>query len=120
MTAIRYRHSSRDVEIVLDDETPQSDEPIMVRVGHGVVNLTIADAAQMYAGLGRAIADAREWLANEIDHGLRRPGQSLAEMLDEERASNDAVAKHERERWAREDAERVRGFVDDIQTSEET
>ena len=104
MSACRYRHPKRDVEIRIDDETPQSDTPIMLRVGSGVVELSIVDALEMQRGLKLAIVDAERWLDGEVSAGLRQQGQSIEAMLEDRRASTAAVAEHERKQWAEQDA----------------
>ncbi len=71
MSAIRLRKTSKGLEVRVDDETPQSDEPIEIAVlpGHSAppthLFLTIPEAEQLLEGLQHAIDDAKSWLGGE-------------------------------------------------------
>lgn len=96
MSAIRYRHPSRDIEIRVDDETLQGDEPIALWVGSAFVTLPISEARALHAGLGLAIVDAQEALDHEVAAGLRQPYATLAATTEQRATSAAAVAAHPR------------------------
>jgi hypothetical protein len=91
MSAIRlHRAEGLGIEIRVDDETLQGDEPISMQfdsppcfigapmhdghVGNFYAHrsLTIADAEKVRDALTRAIDDAKMWRQEEVDSGLRR------------------------------------------------
>jgi hypothetical protein len=82
MSAIRlHRAEGLGIEIRVDDETPQGNEPVMILLERrhicarprsvvpddavGVANLSIVDAEKVRDALTRAIDDARMWKADE-------------------------------------------------------
>jgi trehalose utilization protein len=71
MSAIRLRTTTKGLEVRVDDETLQSDEPIevSVRPGHQAaptwLNLTIDEAEELRNGLQWAILDAKAWKEGE-------------------------------------------------------
>jgi hypothetical protein len=71
VSAIRLRRTKKGLEVRVDDETPQSDEPIMVSVAAGHVasptflNLTIDEADELRNALQWSVLDARAWLEGE-------------------------------------------------------
>lgn len=69
MSAIRLRRTTKGIEVLLDDEIPQSDEPIRLIVRTGgdrghPVDLTIREAGELAMALTLAAADAENLLAH--------------------------------------------------------
>lgn len=59
MSAIRLRRTTKDIEVRVDDDSPQSPCPIDLNIGDEGVSLTCEEAEEVIAGLQAAVADAR-------------------------------------------------------------
>lgn len=78
MSAIRLRLTAKGLEVLLDDEIPQSEDPIRLIVRTGgdrfhPVDLTIEEAGELAMALSLAAADAEYLLAHHDT--IRRGGK---------------------------------------------